>query len=221
MMHPSCLLLLSLWGMYFDVGCFSLSGPASPGYTAWPDFSIFILWQYRNISRTQYKNSLRSNCERVVKETSLSHMHRPPQSPDLNPIVFFGMCYVRLHVLPSSMQNSEWKQTLWHCQSLLGTRMLQAIWGDFGACDCFCFAGQSMIADTTLSSFFFFRLLPLGVTSANHLPPSHPLPSNGSFLLSIISVTSLPLLVTVPTFKGVFVYMETQNPQQFKTRLLN
>lgn len=89
MMHPSCLLLLSLWGMYFDVGCFSLSGPASPGYTAWPDFSIFILWQYRNISRTQYKNSLRSNCERVVKETSLSHMHRPPQSPDLNPIEIF------------------------------------------------------------------------------------------------------------------------------------
>lgn len=95
------------------------------------------------------------------------------------------------------------------------------IWRDFGACDCFCFAGQSMIADTTLSSFFFFRLLPLGVTTANHLPPSHPLPPNGSFLLSIISVTSLPLLVTVPTFKGVFVYMETQNPQQFKTRLLN
>lgn len=171
------------------------------------------------------EHNTRIHCAQIVKEwLRRPHCltctgHRRVQIS--TPVRFFGMCYVRLHVLPSSMQNSEWKQTLWHCQSLLGTRMLQAIWGDFGACDCFCFAGQSMIADTTLSSFFFFRLLPLGVTSANHLPPSHPLPPNGSFLLSIISVTSLPLLVTVPTFKGVFVYMETQNPQQFKTRLLN
>lgn len=35
------------------------------------------------------RNSSRSNCERVVKETSFSHMHRPAQSPDLNPIELF------------------------------------------------------------------------------------------------------------------------------------
>lgn len=217
MMHPSCLLLLSLWGMYFDVGCFSLSGPASPGYTAWPDFSIFILWQYRNISRTQYKNSLRSNCERVVKETSLSHMHRPPQSPDLNPIEIFWDVLCKTSCSPI-INAKLWMETnVVTLPKFIRDSNVTGDLGRFWSMWLFLFCR----ADTTLSSFFFFRLLPLGVTSANHLPPSHPLPPNGSFLLSIISVTSLPLLVTVPTFKGVFVYMETQNPQQFKTRLLN
>lgn len=80
---------VSLWGTYFDVGCFRWSGPASPEYTEWPDFSIFILWQERIISRTQYKNSSCSNCERVVRQTSFSHMHWPQQSPDLIPIEIF------------------------------------------------------------------------------------------------------------------------------------